>query len=238
MLMIYIAATTQVLRKVLDLLQSPLRPYQLQVLHQVCFGDFGCYFHLVTKRTQQKRKNLFNSNLQVNSQALQEPLCTRTVGWSRPQVGLNHPPPKLGKYQHHPHYHMQRIISINIAIIFFQAQQALLSPPCPQGPQPEPTPVVSRRQVRALSRKLVHVPRDASPALSQWLVEVLAELPAPLLLTQRPARLPPSPLLIRLQLRVAQAFQRLNCSTLQRQRLIYWTRSSKAEKLLKKTVRL
>ena len=175
----------------------------------------------------------------MNGQALQEPLCTRTVGWSRPQVGLNHPPPKLGNYQHHPHNHMQKIISINIAIIFFQAQQALLCPPCPQGPQPEPTPVVRRRQVRALSRKLVHVPRDALPALSQWLVEVLAELPALLLLTQRPARLPPSPLLIRLQqLRVAQAFQRLNCSTLQRQRLICWTRSSKAEKLLKKTVRL
>ena len=41
MLMIYIAATTQVLRKVLDLLQSPLRPYQLQVLHQVGGGDGG-----------------------------------------------------------------------------------------------------------------------------------------------------------------------------------------------------
>ena len=153
---------------------------------------------------------------------------------------------------------MQKVISINIAIIFFQAQQALLSPPCLRGPQPEPTPVVRRLRVRAWSRLLVHVPRDTLPVLSQWLVEVLAELralsqcwpvevlaelPALLLLTQRPARLPPCPLLIRLQQlaasqRVAQAFQRLNCSTLQRRRLIYWTHSSKAEKLLKTTVRL
>ena len=42
MLMIYIAATTQVQRKVLDLHQSPLRPCHLQVLHQVGGCDGGC----------------------------------------------------------------------------------------------------------------------------------------------------------------------------------------------------
>ena len=56
--MTYIAATTQVLRKVLDLLQSPLRPCHLQALHQVgdgggdIVGDsdvhyFGDYFHVL-----------------------------------------------------------------------------------------------------------------------------------------------------------------------------------------------
>ena len=39
MLKTYIAATTQVQRKVLDLHQSPLRPCQLPALHQVGEGD-------------------------------------------------------------------------------------------------------------------------------------------------------------------------------------------------------
>ena len=71
MLMIYIAATTQVLRKVLDLLQSPLRPCHLQVLHQVggCDGGgdgggdgsgdddvhhFGDFFHVLLTAQQNK----------------------------------------------------------------------------------------------------------------------------------------------------------------------------------------
>ena len=73
MLKTYIAATTQVLRKVLDLLQSPRRPCQLPALHQVGDGGgvgvghadvhyFGDYFHLLPTLGQNKTEKLYNNN--------------------------------------------------------------------------------------------------------------------------------------------------------------------------------